>query len=293
MNTFVLTIHKAMRAMGPPSHPPLRKPIHSICSTPSEKLFDGYLLHSDCDEEQKIILESSQFIKNSLRVTDWRSFLPDATMPNLGLRRYRKGKMSKKDRLAIASAATWAVIILCGTPWFEETQIGWNDIALLTKEVSDIQNSPANLQAFPVFTYQFKSTSERNTQECSDGDSDHAIPHVALFSLAVILIETGLGKSFKEICEQFGSPFAGFEDRGSLIESYKIADDAAEDLYDELGDAYADAVRRCLRFNFPGRKNLQNFNNESLRKHFFLGVVVPVQERYKQEQTRHRIFEDN
>lgn len=292
MNIIKLKIHQAMRTVEPPSASPLREQIRSICSTPSKNLFAGYLLHSEDNEERKIILESSHLVNESLSVLSWRSLLADAAVPNLGARRYKKRKMSKKDRLAIASAATWAILILCGTPWFEEKRMGWDDITLLTKDASDTQTSSESVLAFPVFTYQFKPTTDKNIQACSDGEPESAIPHTALFSLAIILLETGLGKSFKEICEGLGRSFEGFEDPDSLIENYKIADDAAEDLYDELGDSYADAVRRCLRFNFPGRKVLQNFKNESLRQHFFLGVVAPVQERYEQEQTRHRIFED-
>ncbi|KAI8627279.1 hypothetical protein F5Y19DRAFT_477847 [Xylariaceae sp. FL1651] len=283
----------AIGIVEPPSPLPIREQIQSICSTPREKLFSGYLLHPDNDEERVIVFERNKLTNEPLRVLAWRSLLADVTVPSPGLRRYQKRKISKKDRLAIASAATWAVLLLCGTPWLEETRMSGDDITLLTKDIANAQNSSESMMALPVFNYQFKPAANTNRQGCRNDEFSGVIPHVALFSLAIILLETGLGKSFKKIWEESGKPFAGFNDSDSWIEYYKVTDDAVEDLYDEMGDPYADAVRRCLKFNFPGRKSLQHFDNETLQRHFFLGVVAPVQERYEQEQTRHRIFKDD
>ncbi|KAK8096055.1 hypothetical protein PG999_014077 [Apiospora kogelbergensis] len=214
--------------------------------------------------------------------------------------------MSKKDRLAIASAATWAVLLLCGTPWLEETRMIENDIVLLTEDNFVTKNGANDLDganAVPAFSYQFRkpvaATSNHINDHCDssrDGVAGITIQHRTLFALGILLLEIGLDIEFRDLYEESvdskldGDGFKGDDLEETLIESYDVAINAAEDLYDEVGDAYADAVKRCLKFNFPGRKSLQRFDNEMLRQHFFSGVVAPVHERYEQEQTRHRVF---
>ncbi|KAK8139996.1 hypothetical protein PG984_000062 [Apiospora sp. TS-2023a] len=286
---------------------PSRQQIRSICSYPAAKLFGGYLVNSDPDNQSMVILERKQPVAKPTYVLSWRSFLTGSvSIPGVSRSAFRRKKMSKKDRLGIASAATWAVLLLCGTPWLEETKMMENDIVLLTEENLATGNTPQgldNANAVPAFSYRF---SKPDAETCPPRDAEsvtgNAIPHRTLFALAVLLIEIGLDTDFQNLYEHedfAGSKatpaaaratFRGFEDHATLLDSFSVAEEAAEDLYDEMGDAYAEAVKRCLKFNFPGRKSLQRFENEVLRQHFFTGVVAPVHERYEQEQTRHRVF---
>lgn len=280
----------------PTTTPARREQIHSICSHPATKLFGGYLMNSDPDNQNMVILERKQPVAKHAYVLGWRSFLTSGAT-SLSRSRIRRKKMSNKDRLAIASAATWAVLLLCGTPWLEETKMIENDIVLLAEEPLATGRTPLDLDnanAVPAFSYRFSKpeVKERSPTRQDPGPlGGNAIPHRTLFALAILLLEIGLDTEFRNIYEEFtGSEFRGFEEPASLLESYRAAEEAAEDLYDAMGDKYADAVKRCLKFNFNGRKSLQRFDNEMLRQQFFAGVVAPVQERYEQEQTRHRVF---
>ncbi|KAK8054936.1 hypothetical protein PG993_000163 [Apiospora rasikravindrae] len=281
----------------PTTTPPRREHIHSICSHPATKLFGGYLMNSDPDNQNMVILERKQPAAKHAYVLGWRSFLTPGAA-SLGRSRIRRKKMSNKDRLAIASAATWAVLLLCGTPWLEETKMIENDIVLLAEETLATGRTPLDLDnanAVPAFSYRFSKPQVKERSPTPQQDpgplGGNAIPHRTLFALAILLLEIGLDTEFRNIYEEFTeSEFRGFEEPASLLESYWAAEEAAEDLYDAMGDKYADAVKRCLKFNFNGRKSLQRFDNEMLRQQFFAGVVAPVQERYEQEQTRHRVF---
>ncbi|KAK7968788.1 hypothetical protein PG988_007861 [Apiospora saccharicola] len=286
---------------------PSRQQIRSICSYPAAKLLGGYLVNSDPDNQSMVILERKQPVTTPTCVVSWRSFLTGSpSIPGVSRSAFRRKKMSKKDRLGIASAAAWAALLLCGTPWLEETKMMENDIVLLTEEDLATGNTSQglyNANAVPAFSYRFsKPDAETCPPQNAESVTGNAIPHRTLFALAVLLIEIGLDTDFQNLYEQedfAGSKatpaaaratFRGFEDRATLLDSFSVAEEAAEDLYDEMGDAYAEAVKRCLKFNFPGRKSLQRFENEVLRQHFFTGVVAPVHERYEQEQTRHRVF---
>lgn len=151
---------------------------------------------------------------------------------------------------------------------------------------------PDHANAVPAFSYRFsKPGPETNPMLDTSPMGSNAIPHYTLFSLAIILLEIGLDTEFQHLYEtSTRSKFHGFDEAASLLEGFNTTEETVERLYDEMGDAYADAVKRCLKFNFPGRKSLQRFDNEGMLQEFFSAVVASVHERYEQEQTRHRVF---
>lgn len=269
--------------------PPLREQIHSICSSPATKLFGGYLQNSDPDNQNMIILERKQHSPKQVCVLSWRDLLTGSA----GTRSYaEKKKMSRKDSLAIASAATWAVLLLCGTPWLEENQTMEDSIVLLA-ETSSPELENAN--AVPAFSYRFAQPGPEATptHDADPMGSSNAIAHRTLFALAILLLEIGLDADFPHLCATSagGGAFGGFGAAASRLEGFRVAERAVEDrLYDEMGDAYADAAKRCLRFHFAGRQRLQRFANEGMRQEFFAAVVAPVHARYEQEESRHRVF---
>ncbi|KAK7990061.1 hypothetical protein PG989_010376 [Apiospora arundinis] len=289
-------------SLMPVTCPPLKQRIHSLCSYPTQRLFEGYFLNSDPDNQNMVTFEKTQSANKHVYMLSWREYLTGSvTTPNTSSRRFQRKKMSVKDRLAIASAASWAVLLLCDTPWLERTRMIEDDLVLLTEEKLH-NRSPEELEranAVPAFSYQFKAPDQaiagnaETDGRASNASDAIAIPHRTLFALAVLLLEIGLDRDFRSLYEEFGSettPFRGFEDKESLIESYQVASAAAERLYFEMSNSYADAVKRCIQFNFTGPRSLQHFRNETLRQQFFNGVVEPVHQRYELEQTRHRLF---
>ncbi|ETS76423.1 hypothetical protein PFICI_11810 [Pestalotiopsis fici W106-1] len=269
------------------STPQLSEQILTLCSIPQETLSNGFLSSSSVDGEARIKFEKSLPPGKSMDTLPWRTLLTNASDSSLQQRLVRKRNMSRKDGLAIAAAATWSVLLLCGTPWLEETRVGAKDITLLADSASGKPDDSGFTGASPAVQFDFNSPSPPGTagQEPPERgpEKPHSmIRHRALFALAILLLEIGLDR-----------PIATLEDDDtSLLKSYEIADGVVDELYDEMGDAYTEAVKRCLEFNFEGRKSLKHFGNESLRQQFFHGVVAPVQERYSQEQTRHRVLGD-
>ncbi|KAK7923727.1 hypothetical protein PG985_007798 [Apiospora marii] len=205
------------------------------------------------------------------------------------------------DRLAIASAAAWAVLLLCGTPWLEDTRMIENDIVLLTDQIMQAGTENLdNANAIPAFSYRFAKPGPPTGPKPGESSTKAAVPHRTLFALAVLLIEIGLDTDFSNLYEDFvsrkrgssatGTTFNGLDHSETLLQSLEVAEEAAEDLYFAVCDSYMDAVKCCLRFPSRGRRGSQRFDNEIMRENFFSWVVAPVHERYEQEGTPHRVF---
>ncbi|KAI1757846.1 hypothetical protein F4782DRAFT_546936 [Xylaria castorea] len=222
--------------------PPDSQLITGLCNLIKQKDWNGHLLHIDTTKEKAIYMKRvlspcSRFSSLSLE-----AIIPDSSYRGPKDKQVTSLRLSRKERLGVAAAAVWAVLILCGTPWFEGRWLEKKDIILLVE-------APAKGNGF---------------------DRPKTYP-------SVLLIELGLNKSFHQLRVDTNTGDVIHET--SLQDDYIIAKQIidSEELELELGESYANAVQRCIQCHFLGRESTQNFLHSGFRKQFFTGVVAPIQ----------------
>ncbi|KAI1426142.1 hypothetical protein F5Y12DRAFT_744164 [Xylaria sp. FL1777] len=192
-------------------------------------------------------------------------------------------RLSRKERLGIAAAAAWAVLVLCGTSWLEERRLGIEDITLLVEVPTQGSkvNRPNLPKTSPALVHSFtsqKATSNKQPEvQHATNYQDSQIRHKTLFALGVLLIELGLNKTFNQVRSDVNPQGPACE--RSVQSDYAIANQVIEmeTLELELGESYAHAVQRCIQCHFLGSESTQTFLHSGFRTQFFNGVVAPVQ----------------
>ena len=177
-------------------------------------------------------------------------------------------KLSRRKRLEVAVAAAWTTLLLCETPWLNHA---WDkhELCFFSESVST--------PGLPL-----TSRCVSMTQECASSPSSSNIVGVnmqhkiirneAVFALGILLIELGLNKSFEE-CKRTKN----LGTATNIVDDYDIADGLIEDVFDEVGEPYGNAVQRCIRFAFPGRDTTKNFSHAAFRQYFHNLVVAPIE----------------
>jgi len=197
-------------------------------------------------------------------------------------------RLSRKQRLQIAAAVAWATLYLCGTPWLGPDWNGKDDVQVFFQLQEQQHRRAAALVDHVGISYVFKSEVPLETAATASdglGFETRQIRNKALFTLGILLIELSLDKTFEQICREAQTndsrPFLKDGDEVSSLPTpltdYEIATELLEVIYRNEGELYGDAISRCLRCEFPGRDTTKDFRFQSFRKHFFDGVVAPVQ----------------
>ena len=207
-------------------------------------------------------------------------------------------RLQRKQRLEIAAAASWAALYLCGTPWLGPDWNGKDDMQVFLQKHGHHDHA-ALLAFYPSISHVFRPASSCSQgsmpplASASAGFQTGQIHNRALFKLGILLLELCLGKTFEKIHQEAQannlsglSPEKDADDVVSFAvpprSEYDIAievidDKIIDDVYLREGDLYGDAIRRCLRCEFPGRDVMKDFNCKPFRKHFLDGVVAPMQ----------------
>src|SRR3569833_33614 len=189
------------------------------------------------------------------------------------------GVLSRKDRFAVAAAATWAVLYLAGSPWISSEWIGKDIIHLL------IEDGPSIARHYPTISHVFGGSQlgQQNPPTLSQAaPQGQVLPgfirNKTLFTLGVLLMELCLNKSFEQLRqENQRDSFAASLGVAAPYDDYEIADAHMQSVYLVVGAFYGYAVQRCLRCEFPGRDVTKSFEFEQFRRDFFSYVVAPVQ----------------
>ncbi|KAL1621862.1 hypothetical protein SLS54_005385 [Diplodia seriata] len=177
---------------------------------------------------------------------------------------YRR-RFSNLVRLRLSVTLAWSLLQLHQTPWFTETW-GNSDINLLDRPNHTLLDQPfirrtisENTDAQSVHTsHQTTSSGPRNRP---------------LFALGVLLIELCLGAPFDKLREQQHLQALGLPDTCS---DYEVANRLIDDVYDEFGNAYGDAVLKCIRCEFGCRRN--SLDDERFKRAFYNGVIVLLEQ---------------
>ncbi|OCL12217.1 hypothetical protein AOQ84DRAFT_386279 [Glonium stellatum] len=180
--------------------------------------------------------------------------------------------LSAKQRYGLAASLAWAVLHLSCTPWLDDA---WNG-----EQVSVFLECPAAgrelLSKNPCISYLFETHTTSSTPTPIDRFNNNQIRNRILFTLATLLIELCINKSFEELRQQglTGSIATTVHD------DFKIAESKIDEVYLQAGNSYGYAVQRCLRCEFPGRDVTKRFDFSTFRRHFYNNVVAPVQATY-------------
>ncbi|CAG7559855.1 unnamed protein product [Fusarium equiseti] len=179
------------------------------------------------------------------------------------------------------SASSWAVLYLCGSPWLDDDWDGKNHLQLFLEEAQGA--GPASLQAdYPSISQLFKPTSQRLSSGSINPVTDFQnsqIRNKTLFNLGILLIELCPNKTLDQLRRELRPN--GFAASVGVLSpepsDFEVANRLTEDIYLEAGHSYGYAVQRCLRCEFPGRDVTKDFEFQPFRRHFFNGVVAPIQ----------------
>ncbi|KAH0030900.1 hypothetical protein KCU78_g2939, partial [Aureobasidium melanogenum] len=179
-------------------------------------------------------------------------------------------KLARRKRFEIATAAAWATLLLCDTPWLNHT---WDkhELCFFSENVSTVGLPLAGR------CVSMTRSCSLNPQPASKlGIPPHhsnVIRNKAIFALGVLLIELCLNRSFEE-CKRAAN--IGTTST-NIIDDYGVAESLIEDVFDEGGEPYGNAVQKCIRFAFPGRDTTKNFSHATFRRHFHHLVVAPIE----------------
>jgi hypothetical protein len=169
--------------------------------------------------------------------------------------------LSRRHRFEIAAAVSWAALYLCGTSWFES---GWgvkDDLHIFLRTEGKA-NRAVVLDVHPSITHVFKQTSaDVPLEQTAPGFETGQIRNRTLFNLGILLLELCLGKTFEQISHEARRPASEgglpLSSRAASVAAplsdYDVANQLLDEVYLAEGDLYGDALRRCLRCEFPGR----------------------------------------
>ncbi|KAK0622605.1 hypothetical protein B0T14DRAFT_564048 [Immersiella caudata] len=172
--------------------------------------------------------------------------------------------LSRKDRLAIAAATTWAALYLCGTPWLPEDS-DWGGLRTLALAHS-IPDSPA-ISCVLKPSESRPPSSPSPTLPHNDG-----IRNRVVFRLGILLTELCLNTTLDTL--------RSTRPEYRTMTDYELAASLSDSIYLDAGHSFGYAVQRCLRCEFPGRDSTKRLEIEQFRNVFFNGVVAPVQAVY-------------
>ncbi|KAK9771982.1 putative Cytochrome c domain-containing protein [Seiridium cardinale] len=270
------------------SQPPVTSPIAdestlkhitSLCSLRASKSWNGYLDHPDPDIAMRVQLEKAGGTYDcALGSASLKSLVSSSSklFHSASSGSDFRTSMTRRDRYSIAAATVWAVLLLCGTSWLEQTWLNKDDLLVLMVEEKPTGQSGKRTEKRPTLKHNFSTL---KIDPPSDDFHTTYVKHETLFSLGILLIELGLNRSFEKIRANYHEALQT-PDTSSVMDDSKIADLTLGAVRNEVGDSYGDAIERCLGCHFLCPGGTRDFKYAEFRSLFYNGVVAPVQATY-------------
>ena len=178
----------------------------------------------------------------------------------------KRHEIGKRERLELGVRLASTLLQLHDTPWLPD-QWSKDDIYYLTRVDTDKSD-------LPYLSKHFVSPSCTNLlmQPTQNMEPSLGIKNQSIFALGVVLIELWFGKPF----DQFRDPRdLGYNNAVNSLSDYATASRLIEDVYEEAGQWYGDAVRRCVYCEFDQREN--SLNKGLMKEAVHRGVVAPLE----------------
>lgn len=244
-----------------------------VCKSLRDARDDTLFLHSPHNNEnrkKRVKIDSVQSSMKSGAPIPIRSVLNNYKPHSL--------RLARRERFSIAASIAWMVLNLGGSPWLDRgDKIG-------EFHVFQNPNAMPKIEEVPFVTHVLGLHPDELMGERRPADSAHQyqlpvdqIQNRILFALALVFIELCMDRCFTDLKRQ------SLEDRDRLsqpnrhrVTDYEVACDWLTIVYDEAGEQYGNAVRRCLRCDFPGPSVTGTFDCLEFRQTFFHGVIAPI-----------------
>ncbi|KAF2467714.1 uncharacterized protein BDR25DRAFT_305454 [Lindgomyces ingoldianus] len=174
---------------------------------------------------------------------------------------------ARRDRLQLAVTLASSVLQLHETPWLDESW-GMDDILFIKRTGKAAYGHPFVTQRYDQAT-QIPS----NPMPAS---MRRIIRNQTLYALGISLIELWYGKTMSDLRK----PEDGALGNGSadIMAQWNTADRLVDELYNDAGGKYSDAVRRCIRCDFDQRAS--SLEDAAFQKAVFQGVVAQLKENF-------------
>ncbi|RYP74982.1 hypothetical protein DL771_002630 [Monosporascus sp. 5C6A] len=172
-------------------------------------------------------------------------------------------KFARRDRLRLAVTLSSSVLQLHETPWLDENW-GKDDILFIKRAEKTAYHHPFVSQGI-----------DRGGQRSSTITSPwmrRIIRNQTLYALGVSLIELWYGKPMSQLHKPEDGP------PGDSMTEFNTAHRLVDELYNEAGGKYSDAVRRCIRCDFDSRAN--NLEDIAFQRAVYEGVVAQLKENF-------------
>lgn len=257
------------KQQGPRSciKPSRRAPqITSLCeairAAQSERTVDGYLAYTSRECHIKISSSSPSNVAEPVSL----DYLLSAG-----------SNLPRRQRLSIAVNLAHAVLQLHKSPWLNEF---WSK--------KDIYFSSHGLDRYkrPVIDHLYVSRlfkaqiqPDLSATLVAEDYVNSVIINRSLFALGIILIELGLNKAFEDLYAESKGPGALAPGEPlSTIETYSVATNLVELVYDEQGTQYGYVVQRCLKCEFGILDSKKQLDIDAFLALVYEGVLAPLED---------------
>lgn len=216
--------------------PPKPRLVFNLCHAVSDNITVstglGMLKES---ENGYIMLHSNPAITDKLTVTSLSSLLA------------RGMKDNRQTRLTIALELVSGLLQVHNTRWLDSSWTS-QDVFVLEEDSGRSRSGSIYISC----SESLKASDTTHTPATPDFDIPEwsLVRNRSIFSLGIILIELWFGKSLKE---HHLVTSGAMNDPDSIAEKSKIARVVLDEVYQEAGLWYGDAVRRCLFCEFDQR----------------------------------------
>lgn len=192
------------------------------------------------------------------------------------------GKLSGLQRLRIAVTLAHTVLQLYDSLWLYDS---WSK--------SDIYFFCEGLDRYkrPIIDDPYVSRSFEPQAPQEDGPSsaqnaedfyNSLVVKKSLFALGIVLIELALNRSFEDLWAEASPPDTTVSGRGpSTAETYRMATELIDAVYDEQGMQYGYVVQCCLKCEFGVQESMKQLNHNAFRALVYEGVLAPLEDDLK------------
>ncbi|KAI4708103.1 hypothetical protein J4E89_007223 [Alternaria sp. Ai002NY15] len=177
---------------------------------------------------------------------------------------------ARRDRLKLAVTLASSVLQLHETPWLDQC---WNkDSIFFVKRPGMIMyDQPFVSRDFNHATPPAE-TGMPPSMKC-------IIRNQPLYALGVALIELWYNKPLQELWKEQDGLFDTGVRQDDLMTEWRTANRLVDDLYNEAGGMYGDAVRRCIRCDFDRRAS--SLDDIEFQRDVYHGVVSQLKKNYE------------
>ena len=240
----------------------------TVCASPNSEKALGFLVDHENDKHKHHLYRADTTIG------------PETQTKSLGHLLSCSGhsaSLSRNDRLRIAVTLASSVLQLDGTSWLKPR---WSSKDIFFHEKN---NQASDIHYWQPYIFWKLCAADKSTPDSSDSSSPrkYMVRSEVLFALGLTLIELCFGKPLADMhVPEDGDPK---EATTEMTTAYRLCGS----VFNEMGEFYDNAVRRCLYQPFDVRD--MSLDNEELQKLVFDGIVTPLNDDFLNFNGRSRI----